>query len=62
MMRVVFFDKARETYYAVGNVIQLDNVMEKVSGRLTGCWKLTLPDGTCQTFSKKWFEIHRIEI
>lgn len=62
MMRVVFFDKMRETYHAVGNVVQLDNMQDTVNGRYTNLWRLLLEDGSTQTFPQKWFIIHRVEV
>ena len=55
MFRVVFFDKMRETYHAVGGVIQMD----KAPGSY---WRLVLKDGSMQTLPQKWFTIHRVEI
>lgn len=62
MMRVVFFDKMRETYHPVVGVVQMDNVQERVRGYQSNCWRLLLEDGSTQTFVQKWFAIHRVEI
>lgn len=60
-MSVVFLDKARETYYRVEGVEQLQSCMMMRNGRLTNMWVLTMPDGCSQTFKQKDFPIHRIE-
>ena len=60
-MRVVFFDKLRETYKSVENIVQLENTMIKSNGRLTSCWLLIETDGTTKTFKQKDFSIYRIE-
>lgn len=62
MMRVVFFDKMRETHYAVGGVIQLESITAKVNGRITNLWCLTMLDGKKRTFKQKDFTILRVEI
>lgn len=62
MMRVVFFDKLRETYYAVGDVIQIDSCMVRINGRLTSVWHLHKLGGGIESFKQKDFTIHRVEI
>ena len=62
MMRVVFYDKQRETYHAIGNVVQLEQRIDKVSGRLINLWYLSMYDGSLQTLPTKWFTLHRVEI
>lgn len=62
MMRIVFFDKKRETYISVGDVVQLDNILIKSNGRYTNFWGIVKLDGTKETFKQKDYTIHRIEI
>ncbi len=62
MMRVVFNDLRRETYLAVGDVIQIDSRCSKINGRITNIWILTLRDGTTRTFPQRHYTIHRVEI
>ena len=60
-MRVVFFDKMRETYHAVENVTQLDSIMLKSNGRYTNFWGIIKSDGERETFKQKDYTIHRVE-
>ena len=62
MMRIVFFDKKRETYISVGDVVQLDNILIKSNGRYTSFWGIVKLDGNKETFKQKDYTIHRIEI
>lgn len=59
-MRVVFFDKMRETYRAVEDVIRIDSCAVKVNGRLTNVWHLMKLDGKIEAFTQKDFTIHRV--
>lgn len=60
-MRVVFFDKLRETYHAVKNVEQIESSMVKINGRFTSVWRLIKKDGYEETFKQKDFTIYRVE-
>lgn len=62
MMRVVFNDLRRETYLAVGDVIQIDSDYSKLNGRMTKVWNLTLRNGTVRVFAQKHYTIYRVEI
>ncbi len=60
-MRVVFFDKLRETYHSVENVIQIESSFSRINGRYTGIWRILKSDGFVETFKQKDFTIHRVE-
>ncbi len=60
-MRVMFFDKLRETYHAVKNVEQIESSMVKINGRFTSVWRLLKQDGCDETFKQKDFTIYRVE-
>ena len=62
MMRVVFFDKMRETRRAVDNVVQIENVCVRINGRLTSVWHLLKTDGKMEAFKQKDYDILRVEI
>ena len=61
-MRVVFFDKMRETYHAVANVEQIESSYSKINGRYTAVWHLLKRDGKTEAFKQKDFTIHRVEL
>lgn len=62
MMRVVFFDKMRETLTSVGGVLQIQSSYTKINGRNTRVWVLDTEDGKSRAFKQKDFEIDRVEI
>lgn len=62
MMRVVFFDKMRETYRAVEDVLEIKSYAVKVNGRITNVWHLVKSGGEVEAFKQKDFTIHRVEI
>lgn len=61
-MRVVFFDKMRETYHAVSDVEQIESVGVRINGRYTSVWHLLKADGKTESFKQKDFAIYRVEI
>lgn len=62
MMRVVFFDKLRETHLSVENVSQINSDYSQIKGRVTKVWRLTLADGKTRAFKQKDYEIYRVEV
>lgn len=62
MMRVVFFDKLRETYTSVGDVVLLEDSDSRIKGRYTKVWHLILKNGTTRAFKQKDYTIHKVEI
>lgn len=61
-MKVVFFDRMRETYESVDNVVQINSSASRINGRLTNVWSLILADGNTRAFKQKDFTIQRVEI
>ena len=60
-MRVVFFDKMRETYHAVSDVEQIESDCVRINGRYTSVWHLLKADGKTEAFKQKDFTIYRVE-
>jgi transposase-like protein len=60
-MRVVFFDKLRETYHVVDNVWRIESSIAKIGGHHTMIWRLIKEDGNSETFKQKDFVIDRVE-
>lgn len=61
-MRVVFFDKMRETYHAVEDVTMIESCMVRINGRCTSVWHVHKSNGRYESFKQKDFTIHRVEI
>lgn len=61
-MKIIFFDKKRETYIAVDDAIKLDNILIKSNGRYTSFWGIVKSDTTKETFKQKDYTLHRVEI
>ena len=62
MMRVVFFDKMRETYVAIEGVIQIESDYVRIDGRITAVWHLHRLEGGMLSYKQRYFSIHRIDI
>ena len=62
MMRVVFFDKMRETRHAVCDIEQIESDYVRINGRLTSVWHLLKADGKTLAFKQKDFIIERVEL
>lgn len=62
MIRVVFYDKRRETYLSVGGVTMVQVASIKCNGRYTKCWLVDFEDGKQRSYKCKDYDIHRIEI
>lgn len=62
MIRVVFFDKQRETYHSEGGAIMVTTDYVKHNGRYTKFWFVHLEDGSTKSFKCKDYEIYRVEI
>lgn len=60
-MRVVFFDKMRETYHAVEDVEQIESTYARINGRYTSVWHLLKSNGRTESFKQKDFTIYRVE-
>ena len=61
-MRVVFFDKLRETFVSVGGATMVRAVSIKCNGRLTKVWLVDFVDKKQQSFKCKDFDIQTVEI
>ena len=62
MMKVIFFDKRRETMTSVGGIIQLQSARREVNGRMAKVWLLVMNDGDDRILKQSEFEIERVEI
>ena len=62
MMKIIFFDKRRETMTSVGSVIQLQSARREVNGRMAKVWLLVMNEGEDRIFKQSEFEIERVEI
>lgn len=62
MMKVIFFDKRRETMTSVGNVIQLQSARREINGRMAKVWLLVMNEGEDRILKQSEFEIERVEI
>ena len=61
MIKIVFFDKMRETYIDIDKVILIESTYSKINGRYTAVWDILKNDGKREVFKQKWYTIHRIE-
>lgn len=62
MMRVVFFDKRKETYHSVGGATTVQVASIKCNGRYTKCWLVDFADGGNRSYKCKDFDLYKIEI
>ena len=61
MMKVILYNKMRETYESVENVAELRSEYSRDKGHLCRVWTLILDDGFTRAFKQRWYEIYRIE-
>lgn len=63
MMKVIFYDKRRETMTSVGGVLQIQSkCIGHTNGRPAKVWLLLMENREELAFKKSEFEIERVEI
>ena len=60
-MKVIFYDKMRETYKSVDNVKQVEVGYTMCNGRQTKFWFVLTNDMNSQSFKYKDFDLNRVE-
>ena len=60
-MKVIFWDKVRETHKAVDKVIQIETNTIKHNGRYTNFWFVLHDDLKTESYKQKDYEIIRVE-
>ena len=62
MMKVVFYEKRRETLTSVGGVIQIQSSYSQIRGRPVKVWLLLMESGKDLVYKKCDYDIDRVEI
>lgn len=61
-MTIIFYDKQKETYQKIGNIVQIEEAQLRSHGHLANFWLLTDFEGMQKSYPMKWFSIHKIMV